>query len=46
MLDIFYDTRALFAADCALCGYDADALIQSGAYVMLADGGVIAGDYL
>jgi hypothetical protein len=46
MLDIFYDTRELFAADCALCNLDAVALLASGEYVTLPDGGIIASSML
>ena len=46
MLDIFYDTRELFARDCELCNLDADALLASGEYVTLADGGIIASSML
>ncbi len=46
MLDIFYDTRELFARDCALCNLDADVLLASGEYVILPDGGIIASSML
>jgi hypothetical protein len=46
MLDIFYDTRELFARDCELCGLDANTLLSSGEYVTLPDGGIIASDML
>lgn len=46
MLDIFYDTRELFARDCEACGLSADALLASGEYVTLPDGGIIAASML
>jgi hypothetical protein len=46
MLDIFYATRELFTRDCVLCSLDADALLTSGEYVVLPDGGIIASSIL
>ena len=46
MLDIFYDTRELFARDCEANGLDAVALLASGEYVILPDGGIIASSML
>lgn len=36
MLDVMYPGVMEFDADCERCGYDAEALLLSGAYVMHA----------
>lgn len=36
MLDVMYPGVLEFDADCARCGYDAQALLLSGAYLMHA----------
>lgn len=46
MLDIFYDSRDAFTRDCEANGCNADALLASGEYVTLPDGGIIASDML
>lgn len=44
-LDVGYPSEAAFRADCAECGADADALLASGEYRILADGWVAAADW-
>ena len=45
MLDIEYVSILAFIADCELCGYDAQALLDSGEYVQIG-GTVMAREYV